>query len=57
MPRVHRLDTSKPRRIGDTVFTKSGSRLVPVSAEDRPVAFAVAMIVLPVAAFCVAFFW
>ena len=57
MPRVHRLDTTKPCRIGETVFTESGSRLVPVSAEVHPVAFVAAMIVLPVAAFCVVFFW
>ncbi|APE27210.1 hypothetical protein [Aurantiacibacter gangjinensis] len=57
MADIEQLNPDKPPRIGETVFTDHGSRLAPRIVRDNPKTFAIAVTVLPIAAFCLVFFW
>ena len=51
------LDPKKPRKIGETVFTHTGSRLAPVRQLRDSGWFRPLMATLPVGAFVLVYFW
>ena len=57
MSKIANLDPRKPRKIGETVFTHSGSRLVPVRQFRDSGWFLPLMATLPVAAFVLVYLW
>ncbi|WAT16900.1 hypothetical protein OZN62_08095 [Aurantiacibacter sp. MUD11] len=57
MGKVTRLDPKTPRRLDETVFTGNGLRLAPQVVRENVRWFGVTMVVLPLGAFWLVFFW
>ncbi len=57
MTNVTDLNPKKPRKIGDTIYTDSGSRLSPTHRVIDSGWFKPLIITLPFAAFFLVFFW
>jgi hypothetical protein len=57
MSEVTRLNTSRPRKIGETVYSDRGLRLSPMQHARDSGWFWPLMTTLPLAAFVFVFFW
>lgn len=57
MPKVTHLNTSKPRRIGETVYSDRGLSLSPIKRVRDSGWFGPLMVTIPIGAFVLVFFW
>lgn len=57
MGKLVRFDPSRPKRLGETVFTDRGSRLASPVAKSPSRWFVLAMVLLPVSAFLLVLFY
>lgn len=54
---LHKLDTSKPRRLGETEWSDGGLRLSPARKVTDSDWFLPATITLPLGVFLIVYFW
>jgi hypothetical protein len=57
MPNVTKLNTSKPRRLSETIYTVNGSRLVSPNEPKESRWFLPLLLAVALAAFLVVYFW
>jgi hypothetical protein len=57
MTKVHKLDPNKPRKIAETEWSENGLRLSPAKRLVENDWFLPAIIMFPIGAFMIVFFW